>query len=190
MKLEKNKDVKISSAQAAFHRSVTLMELVIVISILAVSSALIIPVALSQNNSQLDKAAWRIIADLQYVQSQAICTRKTQSIIFDVSQQFYFYPKADNPSMVEKDPITKNDYKILLGSACEKYSTLSHAEEFPLVTLTSVDLGGVNALYFDSFGLPTAADGSALATATITITAGNLSRTITINTTTGGITFS
>ena len=189
MKLEKNKEVKKSSAEPAFHRSVTLMELVVVMSILAVSSALIIPVALSQNSSQLDKAAWRIVADLQYVQSQAICKRKTQSIVFDVSQQFYFYP-TDDSSIAEKDPITKNDYRILLGSACQQYSALSHTEEFPLVTLTSVDFSGADTLYFDSLGLPTASDGSALSTASIEITAGKISRTITINTTTGGITFS
>ena len=146
--------------------------------------------ASSQSGFQLDGAARRIMADIRYTQSQALHKGKPQALIFDPSLGLYYYPTDSDPDQAEIEPISKKDYRILFSQACadEDLLALSHAVEFPTIALAAASFGGDSVLYFDWLGLPVAADGTLLAGADIEISCGELSRTITVETTTGRVT--
>jgi hypothetical protein len=168
----------------------SLIELVVIIFILSLGAAMVIPLAADQGINQLNKASYRLIADIQYVQSQAIGSRTAQSLVFNISQGEYYFPPAGDPTQFKTDPYTKKDYRVFFHNATinTTLEVKSHTEEFPDISLVSVNFGGENSVYFDSLGLPTDSGGNPLSTATIQIRGSNLTRTLAIDTSTGRVT--
>jgi prepilin-type N-terminal cleavage/methylation domain-containing protein len=185
----KNKEVK-GRHSPFLRQAMSLTELVVVLFILGLGSAMVIPLAGDQGLQQVNKATYRIIADLQYVQGKAIGTRTVQALVFDVSHGEYYYPLAGNPSQYTLDPFTKKDYRVFFHTALANtiFSAQSHTDEFPGVELDSINFGGETGLYFDSLGLPTDSGGTPLSTAKITIKGNNMTRILSIDTTTGRVT--
>ncbi|HNS19175.1 MAG TPA: GspH/FimT family pseudopilin [Sedimentisphaerales bacterium] len=84
----------------------TLIELLIVIVILAISAAIVVPMASSAASMQLRSAANMVAADLEYAKSLAIGTGQSHSVEFDAINEGYWIEDAtgttiDNP--VKKD---------------------------------------------------------------------------------------
>lgn len=168
-------------------RAVTLAELLVVASLVAMVAVIVLPMAIDQSDPQLDRAASRLAADILYVQSQAIHTRTVRALVFDVKRGYYTFPSIDKPSVPESDPISKKDFRVLFRSAYQSPSlrSQSHTEEFPEIDLVSANFDSDTALYFDCLGLPVGSDGSSLSSASIWISAGSRSREIVVDVTTG-----
>ncbi len=144
-------------------RAFTLLELVLVLSIVGVLSAIAVPrFQRSIVKARADAAANRIAGDLRLARARAMQKSTTQSVVFTraAGNDGYGLPGvADltNPSAV---------YRVSLSG--EPY----------LATLVSVTAGGDQTLIFDGFGVPDSA-------AKIVVQAGEFQRAITVDGTTG-----
>ena len=170
-------------------RAFTLAEMLVVVFVIGLLAMVVIPMASSGEGLELERAAYRIKADILYVQSRALTRRVPQSLIFDPNQGFYYCPSDSDASQPAVEPLSRKGYMVLFSLACadEAIMAQSHVDEFPAVDLAEVSFDGETVLYFDSLGLPTTTDGTALSEAAIGILAGGVSRIITLDTASGRV---
>ncbi len=173
-------------------KALTLVELMMVVFIAGLIAAVAIPLAASQSGFELEGAARRIMADIRYVQSQAMNKRAPQALVFDPNNGFYYCPSDADFDVPATEQISKKPYLIVLrddrGSIDKDVWAQSHAAEFPSVNLDSADFDGEDELYFDSLGFPTDDEGTPLTGASIRISSGQSSRTITLDVSSGQVT--
>ena len=166
-------------------RAVTLVELLVVVFIAGLIAAVAIPLSSSQSGFELEGAARRIMADIRYVQSQAMNKGTSQALVFDRDDGFYYFPSEADFDVPATEQISKKPYLILLrsddGHDEEDLWANPHAAEFPSVNLDWADFDGEEELYFDGLGFPTDDDGQSLTQASISISSGESSRTITVD---------
>ncbi len=155
-------------------------------------AAVAIPLAASHSGFELEGAARRIMADIRYVQSQAMNKRAPQALVFDPDNGFYYCPSDADFDVPATEQISKKPYLILLrdnnGQKDQALWAQPHAAEFPAVELRSADFGGAGTLYFDELGFPVDVADAALSLATIGIRIGQSSRTITVDVSSGQVT--
>ena len=145
----------------AGHRGFTLIDLVMVLSVITVVAAIAAPrYANALVRYRADAAARRITADIRLAQQTAKTTSSSRTITFDTTNHAYSIPNVralDGQSMT---------YVVML-------------QEPPyLARLASVDMGGDVQLTFDGYGVP---DSGGL----ITVQVGDATRTVVINPDTG-----
>ncbi len=173
-------------------RAVTLVELLVVVFIAGLIATVAIPLSSSQSGFELEGAARRIMADIRYVQSQAMNKRAPQAIVFDPDNGFYYHPSQADFDVPATEQISKKPYLIVLrdndGQKDDGVWEQSHAAEFPSVNLDSADFDEEEELYFDDLGFPTDGDGQALTGVSISISSGQSSRTITVDVSSGQVT--
>lgn len=142
----------------------TLIELVLVVAILAVVSAVAVPrVGNANTRYRADAAARRIAADLELARTRARIKSTSQTVTFDVAGNRYTLDGMPDPDHV------KNTYAVSLTP--DPYG----------VTLTSATLGGDSKIIFDRYGQPDSGG-------TITLQVSWHTRTITIDTNSGQVT--
>ena len=154
------------TATSAAARGFTLVELIIVIAVLSIVSALAIPrFAAGAMRRRIDAAAQRVVQDLKLARQYARQTSTAQSVTFETSSDSYRFDGMADPDHPD------SRYTVRLGE--QPYE----------VDLYQVSLGGDDVFEFDGFGNPDS-DG------TITLQVGDLARTITIDRVTGVISVS
>lgn len=161
----------------------TLIEILCVVMILGICSAVIIPQISSRDDLRVAAAARVVMSDLMYVQNRAIATQKKHFVVFS-GQTYTVQSRASDvsPLTTITHPITKGNYVSEFGTSA------SSANGMNLCTLgtSSVDILG-----FDELGAPfsynagTGASTSLSASATIPVTAGAKTLTISIEPFTG-----
>jgi prepilin-type N-terminal cleavage/methylation domain-containing protein len=161
-------------------RAYTLLEIVIVIAILAIVSAIAIPQFGPRDDLKTASAAREIIADLLYAQSQAITTGKTHYVAFDPDGGYRVMDSVVPPHVL-LHPASRTPYEIRFASG-------------PLsgVVAERIDFDGAVILAFDSTGAPGAysagtATLSPLMRGAIVLTSGQSTLTLTIEPFTGAI---
>jgi prepilin-type N-terminal cleavage/methylation domain-containing protein len=182
-------------------RAFTLVEILAVVVIIGIASAIIIPEIGSRDDMKAAAAARVVIADLIYAQNLAISTGTATYVRFDKTNNQYSVIQSPTSSSSTKGtlvthPITQQNYIQTFGST----STTS-VSSWANVTIDTVALNGADATYanmdtvgFDSMGSPYVfrysdntqsdlADGS-----NIVIKCGTLSTQINIAAATGEIT--
>ena len=121
-----------ATAGAAF----SLVELVLVVAIMAMVSAIAVPrYANSIARYRADSAARRVAADLALAQNQASTAGKPQSVVF-VARSYQM------PGMPHLDGKSYGDYTVDLGS--DPYA----------VTRVAAEFGGDATIKFDLYGVP------------------------------------
>jgi type II secretion system protein H len=164
----------------------TLVEILCVVVILGIASAIIIPQLGTRDDLVVSSAARVMMSDLIYAQNQAIATQRRQFVQF-VGQQYTIMTRNTDtdPLAAIMHPITKESYAYTFGTP---QSGLAN------VSLTSTNFGGPTVMGFDELGSPFAYDAGTntmtpLASAgTIVLTAGGFSLTISVEPYTGEIT--
>ncbi len=73
----------------------TLIEMLMVIVILAITSLMVIPQMSAASSAQLDAAASIIASDLEYAKSLSISTQQWHSVVFDKSSESYQIQDSD-----------------------------------------------------------------------------------------------
>jgi prepilin-type N-terminal cleavage/methylation domain-containing protein len=178
--------VMMQKRQIHFRQGFTLIEILSVVVILGIVSAVIIPVIGSRDDLKVAAAARVLMSDLIYAQNRAIATQSMQYVKFDVAGKRYSVLSAVSPSeAVIKHPVRHDDYITRLGAG--------GTPGLEQVTLESASFDGRTILAFDEMGMPYAynsATNSAapLASGTVVLKCGTHSLTVKVEQYTGEIT--
>jgi type II secretory pathway pseudopilin PulG len=157
------------------------VEILAVVVILGIASAIIIPQIGSRDDLRASAAARAVMADLIYAQNRSIAMQKRHYVRF-VGQQ---YTVSDTTALTAiTHPVSKNPYTVTFDAAGTGYDN---------VTLGGWGFGGPSTICFDEMGSPYSYDGINPPTAltssgTISVTAGNVTLTMTIEPFTGEVT--
>ena len=168
-------------------RAYTLVEMLIIISILGIASAIVIPSVGQAGTLRGQSSVRAVVSDIAFAQSDAMAFQTGRAVVFDVENNSYVICSV-NGAIV--DPETDALYDPsrtggLMGIDLDD-------EMFGLARLESVDIDGGNMLVFDEMGAPVAEplSNSPSAGGVITIVCENQRYTIVIDGFTGHITTS
>lgn len=123
-------------------RGFTLIEIIIVIVIISIASAMVVPMMSSANGTQLRSAANKLAADLEYAKSMAISRGQSYTVIFDESAENYKI--KDSSDTIIEHPIRKGDYIEQFGGT----SGLSK------VNISVANFNSTSSVTFSSIGSP------------------------------------
>jgi prepilin-type N-terminal cleavage/methylation domain-containing protein len=165
-------------------RAFTLVEILMVVIILGIGSAIIIPQLNGRDDLKVSAASRSLMADLMYAQNQAIYTQTRQYVTFDTTTQKYTVLSGAWPGTAVTHPLSKDPFVVNFGAA---------STNFKEITMVSADLGGGRTtLGFDPLGAPLsiAPDGTATAmtTGSVVLRAGAFPLTVRIEPYTGELT--
>lgn len=156
----------------------TFIEILVVVVIIGIASAVVMPQLTSRNDLRATAAARQLVADLIFAQSRAIAQQKNVYVVFDPGLQAYqlFVGPSMTPIM---HPVNRTNFIVQFGS-----SGLSG------VTLQSAQIGAGQVVAFDSTGVPHQADLNGVlqdmtSDATVIIASGGKTRTVKIGAFTG-----
>jgi prepilin-type N-terminal cleavage/methylation domain-containing protein len=169
----------------------TLVEILGVLVIIGIASAMVIPHLGTRDDLKASAAARVVIADLIYAQSMAISSSSTYYVRFDTGTNSYKVLSNASPSgdTVASNPLTQLSYVQTFGSG----------SKFDTIVLQSATINGTDAAYqpcftvaFDEMGAPyaysyTTANKNDLNSGSIVVKSGNFTKTITISPYTGEI---
>jgi prepilin-type N-terminal cleavage/methylation domain-containing protein len=171
----------------------TLVEILAVVVIIGIASAIIIPQIGTRDDMRAAAAARVIVSDLIYAQNMAISNGTVVYVKFDTGNNRYTLLSTANSGgdVAMTNPITQTTYTQQFGATSRGWET---------ITLTSAVFNGIDNAYrpmytlgFDEIGSPYAFsystnDKNDLNDGTIVVTCGQFSKTITISAATGEIT--
>lgn len=152
----------------------TLIEILVVVVIMGLTSAIILPQLSSRDDIKGVSAARELASDLLYAQSRAIATGTMQYVVFNVGAGKYDVMDSVSPTNIITHPVLHTPYEVLFGVA-------------PLrsVSLNSVNFDGNTTVAFDTLGVPysyasTTQTLAPLTAGTVVLKSGAASTTITV----------
>ena len=127
----------------------TLIEILLVVIILGIASAILVPQIGARCDLQAASAARVIMSDLLYAQNHAIATQTYQYVTFDSTNQKYtlYSGIATGPTTVLTHPVTQHNYVMTFNG--------TGSNTFANVTLVSANFGNNQpTIAFDALGVP------------------------------------
>jgi len=134
------------NAQRNRREGYTLIEVLVVVTIIGLAGAIIVPQMLAAGTLGVQAAARMVISDILYAQNEAIAQQDDRSVAFDESNNRYQINDASG------SPISAS---WQAGNSSSNYIIdLANDSRFSGVTLENVDFNGTNTLTFDALGAP------------------------------------
>lgn len=139
-------------------RGFTLIEILMVVVILGIASAIVAPQLGSRSDIKIRAAARLLVADLMYAQNNAIAQQKWMYVRFDAAGEKYSVmdgvgASATDTTKIIKHPVTKAEFTTRLGVATDR--------RIGDVKIKTVTFNGVDTNYrpefviaFDELGVP------------------------------------
>jgi type II secretory pathway pseudopilin PulG len=164
----------------------TFTEVLVVVVILGIASALVLPQVGSHEDLNAAAAARTVMADLLYAQNRAIATQTMHYVTFNPTGQEYTLYSAMSPTpAVLQHPINLNNYVMTFGQTGP--NNISQT-----VALTSASFNGQSTVAFDETGVPYSYNSGTATplsgTGAVVLTSGGYSVTISVAQDTGEIT--
>lgn len=122
------------------HRAYTLIEILIVVSILGIAAAMVIPAMGDTGVLRVQAAVRTIVADINLAQSEAVAHQQPRAVIFFADDNRYVVVEVRNGVADPEQFIISNQ---TFGAA-----SMGDAR------IEAVDLAGGNVLIFDEMGAP------------------------------------
>lgn len=125
----------------------TLVEVLVVVTILGIASAIIVPQMLAAGTLGVQAAARIIIADILYAQNDAIAKQRTRRVVFDPANERY--------SLVDENGAVLTA-RWISGEANNYVVDFVNDTRFTGVVIVSANFGGATpqVLEFDALGGP------------------------------------
>ena len=145
-------------------RGYTLIEVLIVVTILGLAASLLVPYLSSKGDFDTQSAVRTLIADISFAQSDALANQGFRSLYFYPDGTGWCLVRASEDSLGDEfDPATADYVYDPLASNAERGAyivNLRDRQAFSSVRVTSVDLdGGKRVLTFDELGGTVASGG-------------------------------
>ena len=177
--------------QAQCRRGFTLVEILGVLVIIGIASAMVLPQLGTRDDLKASAAARVVVADLIYAQSMAISSSSTYYVRFYTATNSYKVLSHASPGgdTVASNPLTQLSYVQTFGTGTK----------FDTITLQSAVINGTDPAYqpcytiaFDEMGAPyaysyTTDNKNDLNSGTIVVKSGAFTKTITVSPYTGEI---
>lgn len=152
------------------------MELMVVVSIVAIVAALAVPRLGANDETRVRAAARLLVADLEYAQIESIThSGAPRVVVFDTSTSTYRIATAATPATPITNPVSKQPYTVTFGTGA--------TTSFAGVTIQSISLGGGTQIAFGPYGQTT----QSASTSTITLAGGARRITISVDAGTGEV---
>lgn len=142
----------IRTRRIARARAYTLLELLIVVAILGIASAMVIPQMGSTNVLRIQAAVRTIVADINFAQSDALARQQARAIVFDPANNKY--------TLVEVPGNVINMVDDLMYEV-----DFNNAVKFHSARIDSAAFDGDQVLIFDELGGPITVPGSTVPSA-------------------------
>lgn len=133
--------------QAFRSRGYTLIEILIVVTMLGIASALVMPSLKSTDALRIQSTVRAIVADINFAQSDALARQQGRAIVFDTTTNTYSIVEVHGATL---SPQTDTIYSV----------DLKNTRKFHSSKLDSAVFNGGNVLVFDELGGPVTGPGS------------------------------
>ena len=154
-------------------RGFSIVEVLIVVMVIAIAAALAVPRMRDSEAAQLRSAANLLLADLSYAQAESIThATDTRLLVLGANNKTYWIAAKSKPNDPITNPADRLPYKVVFGE--------SRASALGKVTIFSSAVGGDARLGFGAYGQL-----DQTSAATITLTAGGMKITLTVDPVTG-----
>jgi len=163
---------RVARARGRGRGGFTLIEMMIIATIVAIIATLAVPMMSSQESTKLRSAASLVVADLEYAQAQTIANSDSPCVVVLNSASTYTIATTATPLVGITNPIDKQPYVTTFGTG--------RASALQGVTLSAWSLDGDNKIGFGAYGQL-----DQTANATITLACNGNTLTITLDATTG-----
>lgn len=133
----------------SLHRGYTLIEVLIVVTVLGIMGAMVIPQVSSADSLRTRAAVRAVIADITYLQSDAMAFQRGRAMVFDVDTNTTLGLEVNGPELD-----TENDVLFEPSRSSGRFELNLADATFGLSRLQSVNIDGGNVLIFDEMGAP------------------------------------
>ena len=169
-------------------RAFTLVEILIVLIIIGIASAIVVPSLGTHNDQNAASAARTVVADLIFAQNRAILSQAIRYVNFDTVGQKYsvLTVKPNVAAIYEQNPGTLQNYIAYFGTSAPPGGLQS-------VLLQTPSADGKTCIAFDELGQPYACDASTgvttalVNTATFPVKCGTFTLTVKVEPYTGAM---
>ena len=164
----------------------TLIEILVVVIILGILSAVILPQLGARDDQKAISAARVIMADLLYAQSRSIALQQMHFVKFDTTAGNYVVLDAISPTQhTINNPVSGQTYQVNFGA--------SSTNGLSSMSLSSASFDGQSVIAFDGMGIPYSYNvsngtASAMTSGSVVVGAGVNTSTVTVAPFSGGIT--
>ncbi|MEM7681823.1 MAG: type II secretion system protein [Planctomycetota bacterium] len=134
-------------------RAYTLIEMLIVVTILGIAAAIVVPQMLRAGTLGVQAATRIVVADILFAQNEAATRKTTRRVVFDVDNNSYQITDGDGQAVAST---------LQAGSNPVYEVSFEGDDRFQGVEILAADFNGAPILEFDDLGSPTSPSGGSV----------------------------